>query len=103
MSILQTRRRLVTSASAAGVVGLLGSAPALADEGPPETTAVRLPKFFPASCEIPQYVADELLRAEGLIDARYVGEESGDSSEWIARGELDFDWNYAATHITSIE
>jgi NitT/TauT family transport system substrate-binding protein len=32
-----------------------------------------------------------------------VEEGSGDTSEWIARGELDFDWNYAATHIASLE
>jgi NitT/TauT family transport system substrate-binding protein len=45
-----------------------------------------------------------LLRAEGFSDVRFVEGESGvDSAVWLARGELDFDWNYAATHITSIE
>jgi NitT/TauT family transport system substrate-binding protein len=45
-----------------------------------------------------------LLSAEGLTDVRYVeGDSSVDSSLWIARGELDFDWNYAAIHIPSIE
>jgi NitT/TauT family transport system substrate-binding protein len=98
-----TRRHLVASAAATGAAALLGSTATLADEGLPETTTVRLPRFFPASCEMPEYVADELLRAEGLTDARYVGEESGDSSQWITRGKLDFDWNYAAIHIASIE
>jgi NitT/TauT family transport system substrate-binding protein len=56
---------------------------------------VRLPRFFPANFEIPEYVAGELLRAEGFTDVRYVEGESGvDSSLWIARGEVDFDWNY---------
>jgi hypothetical protein len=32
-----------------------------------------------------EYVAQELLRAEGLTDVRYVEEQSGDSSLWIAR------------------
>jgi NitT/TauT family transport system substrate-binding protein len=50
------------------------------------------------------YFADRLLHAEGFTDVRFVAGESGvDSSEWIARGELDFDWNYPANHITSIE
>jgi NitT/TauT family transport system substrate-binding protein len=51
-----------------------------------------------------QYFADELLRAEGFTDVRFVEGESGvDSSQWLARGELDFDWNYAAIHIASLE
>jgi NitT/TauT family transport system substrate-binding protein len=105
MQIMQSRRDFLASVSraAAAAAGVLGSRASLADE-PLETTTVRLPKFFPAACEIPEYVAEELLRAEGFTDVRYVEGESGvDSSVWLARGELDFDWNYAATHIASIE
>jgi NitT/TauT family transport system substrate-binding protein len=103
MHIMQSRRNFLTTLSAAGAAGVIGGRGSLADEGPPETTTVRLPRFFPASCEIPEYRAEELLRAEGLTDVRFVEEGSGDSSQWIARGELDFDWNYAAIHIASIE
>jgi NitT/TauT family transport system substrate-binding protein len=103
MPIIQSRRDFLTTLSVAGAAGVLGSRSAVANDGPPETTTVRLPRFFPAACELPEYVATELLRAEGLRDVRFVEEPSGDSSEWIARGELDFDWNYAATHIASIE
>jgi NitT/TauT family transport system substrate-binding protein len=103
MQIIQSRRDVFTTLSAVGAMGIFGAHAALADEGPPETATVRLPRFFPASCEIPEYVADRLLRAEGLTEVRFVEEQSGDSSQWIARGELDFDWNYAAIHIASIE
>jgi NitT/TauT family transport system substrate-binding protein len=104
MQIIQSRRDFLANLSAAGAVSIVGARIVLADEGPPETATVRLPRFFPASCEIPQYVADELLRVEGLTDVRFVEGESGvDSSVWLTRGELDFDWNYAATHIASIE
>jgi NitT/TauT family transport system substrate-binding protein len=103
MPTVHSRREFVAGLSMAGAAGLLGTRTSLADEGPPETTTVRMAKFFPASCEIPQYVADELLRAEGFTDVRYVTEGVDDSSQWIARGELDFDWNYAAIHIASIE
>jgi NitT/TauT family transport system substrate-binding protein len=65
---------------------------------------VRLPGFADASCEVPQYVAEKLLHAEGFTDVRYVQGESGvDTSVLIARGDIDFDWNYAAIHLTSIE
>jgi NitT/TauT family transport system substrate-binding protein len=103
MQVIQSRRDFLASASLAAAAGVLGTRKSLADEGPPETTTVRLPRFFPASCEIPEYVASGLLRAEGLTDVRFVEEQSGDSSQWIARGDLDFDWNYAAIHIASIE
>jgi NitT/TauT family transport system substrate-binding protein len=40
----------------------------------------------------------------GFTDVRFIVEGSGvDSSQWIARGELDFDWNYPAIHLASIE
>jgi NitT/TauT family transport system substrate-binding protein len=103
VQMTQSRRDFLASTSLAIAAGIVGARSSLAAEGPPETTTVRLPRFFPASCEIPEYVANELLRAEGLTDLRYVEEGSGDSSEWIARGEVDFDWNYAAIHIASIE
>jgi NitT/TauT family transport system substrate-binding protein len=104
MQIRQSRRDFLAGAALAAGAGTLGARGSLAQDGPPETATVRLPRFFPAACEIPQYLADELLRAEGLTDVRYVEGESGvDSSVWLARGELDFDWNYAATHIASIE
>ena len=102
MQSIQSRRDFLTTLSAAGAISALGARRSLADE-PPETTTVRLPRFFPASCEIPEYVADQLLRAEGFTDVRFVEGGSDDSSQWIARGELDFDWNYAAIHIASIE
>jgi NitT/TauT family transport system substrate-binding protein len=104
MQMTQSRRDFLASTSLAMAAGISGARSSLAAEGPPETTTVRLPKIFPAGCDIPQYFADELLRAEGFADVRFVEGESGvDTSQWLARGEVDFDWNYAATHISSIE
>src|SRR5690242_2424625 len=103
MQLSQSRRDFLASLSGAVAAGTLGARRSLADEGSPETTTVRLSRYFPASCEIPQYVADALLRAEGFTDVRYVAEGfTDDTSQWIARNELDFDWNYAAIHIASI-
>jgi len=101
MHFIQSRRDFLAGLSVAGAAGLIGAPTSLSAEPLPETTTVRLPRYFPATCEIPMYFADGLLRAEGLTDIRFV-EEQSDASLWIARGELDFDWNYAATHIASI-
>lgn len=101
---MQNRRRFLTTASLACASGLVGIPRMVRAEPPPETTVVRLPKFVPPGCEAPQYLARELLSAEGFTDIRYVGLDPGvDSSEMLARGDLDFDWNYAATNITLIE
>jgi NitT/TauT family transport system substrate-binding protein len=71
MPPMQTRRRFLTSVSLAGAAGLLGSQRAWAAEGSLETTTVRIAKAG-AICMAPQYVADDLLRAEGFTDIRYV-------------------------------
>ena len=77
MALLQSRREFTASLSLAGTAALIGSAPALADEGPPETTTVRLPRWVDgAYCWAALYIAGELLRAEGFTDVRYVEADS---------------------------
>src|SRR5262245_14039494 len=71
MTLTQTRRHCLTTVSAAGAAGLIRPPQALAAEGPLETTSVRLPKFL-SVCVSPQYAAEELLRAEGFTDIRYM-------------------------------
>jgi NitT/TauT family transport system substrate-binding protein len=45
-----------------------------------------------------------LLRADGFTDVRYVDEGTGpDTANWLAHGELDFDYNFPPAHILSIE
>lgn len=98
---MQTRRRLIGAAALAAAAALL-RAPALrAAEPAPETTRVRLPRI-PGICIAPQYVAEELLRAEGFSDIRYVDGAPG-STNMVARGEVDFDTNYASNFIQSID
>ena len=96
MQIIQSRRDFLASASLAAVAGILGARTPLADEGPPETTTLRLAK--PRSiCAAPQYLAKELLRAEGFADVRYLEAGWGRGhAQMIARGELDFGLTFAA-------
>src|SRR5687768_10925941 len=90
MQFLQRRRHFLASASLAAAAGVLGARGALADEGPPETTTIRL-RRDPAICVAPWYIAEDLLRAEGFTDIRYVPAQVGpELMQMIGRGDLDF-------------
>jgi NitT/TauT family transport system substrate-binding protein len=102
MQIRQNRRDFLASLSAAGAAGVLGTRPSFANEGPPETTTLRLARI-PGICIAPQYVVEELLRAEGFTDVRYIAVEAGRHSERMVRGELDFSLNFAAPLVLSID
>jgi NitT/TauT family transport system substrate-binding protein len=102
MQIIQSRRNFLASMSAVGVAAF-ASGTSLADEAPLETTAVRLIKI-PGICIAPQYVAEELLRAEGFTEVRYVVSEAGRiQAELIGRGEADFSLNFAAPLIVAMD
>ena len=107
MAILQSRRRFVTDAAVAGAAGFGalgavnrgGGGKSFAAEPPPEITTIRLERD-PVTCIAPQ-VVEELLRAEGFTDIRYVdltlehirraeAANVGVLSDMIARGEVDF-------------
>ena len=103
MHIMQSRRHFLASASMAAAAGVLDPRSSLADEGSPETTTLRLDSRAPV-CEAPQYITEELLRAEGLTDIRYVQPSQGHDA--VARGELDFDFNsgpWLASHLAAGE
>jgi NitT/TauT family transport system substrate-binding protein len=100
---MQNRRRFLTTAAVGAAAGLVGMPKSLHAELPPETTTIRLAKL-PAICWAPQYAAEDLLRAEGFRDVRYVGTEPGaGTSRAIARGEVDFSLNYAANLIVPMD
>jgi NitT/TauT family transport system substrate-binding protein len=103
MQSTQTRRSFLTTLSSAGVVGLVRARDSYAQEAPPETTTVRLGKIY-GICIAPQYVAEDLLRAEGFTDIRYVATDPGISAALaLARGEIDFTMNYAPPMVISID
>ena len=73
MTIVQSRRRFLTTLSLAGAAGFALMPRLRAEEGPLETTTVRFINYpdLPI-CLAPQSVAEKLLRAEGFTDIRYV-------------------------------
>jgi hypothetical protein len=107
MATKQSRRRFVTNAAVAGAagfgalgaIGRGGGGRSLAAEPPPEITTIRLERD-PFTCIAPQIV-EELLRAEGFTDIRYVdltledvrraeAANVGVLSDLITRGKVDF-------------
>ena len=99
----QTRRRFLTTLSLAGAAGLVRAPRALAAEAALETTTVRLGKSA-SICIAPGYIAEELLRAEGFTDIRYVDLPTPTAYvEAVARGKIDFGFNYASNYLTAID
>ncbi len=95
LSVIQTRRRFLTALSLAGAAGLIRTSRALAGEGPLETTSVRFMRT-PSLCHAPQFVAEELLRAEGFSEIRYIeGASSAEINEAVASGKVDFNTHFA--------
>lgn len=104
MRIMQSRRRFLAGAAMASAAGVFGLPKPLRAEPPPETTTIRLSRIFDATCEAAKNIAGDLLRAEGFADVRYIDNEPGvDTSVQMARGELDFDYNFPPALIASID
>jgi NitT/TauT family transport system substrate-binding protein len=100
--MIQNRRHFLATLSLAGTAGLLRVPPSTAAEGPLETTTVRLAKNE-GICIAPQYIADELLRAEGFTDIRYVHVPvSSTRVRALADGEADFSANFVAPLIVAV-
>jgi NitT/TauT family transport system substrate-binding protein len=98
----QTRRRFLSTLSMAGTAGLIRAPQARAAEGALETTTVRIAKIG-AICLAPQYVSEELLRAEGFTDIRYVEAPDFAIGQAIGRGEADFSTAFAIDPIQAID
>ena len=89
--------------SAAGAASLVGVHQSLAAEPPPEMTSVRLAKIR-GICIAPQYVAEELLHAEGFTEVRYImTEAAAGQSDAIASGQVDFTLNFAAPLVVTMD
>jgi NitT/TauT family transport system substrate-binding protein len=98
------RRDLLKGALMVGGCGLFTPRRAAA-EPPPETTRLRVFEG-PIICIAPQYVAEDLLHAEGFTDVRYV-RFPADTRAWapevLASGEVDFTLSFVPTDVVRID
>jgi NitT/TauT family transport system substrate-binding protein len=102
MHISQSRRDFLATLSAAGAATVVGARRSLADDAPPEVTTIRLRQepgtvklvgggVDKPNCIAPEYVAKELLSAEGFTDVRYLTVQGGPAyTQAFERGEIDF-------------
>jgi NitT/TauT family transport system substrate-binding protein len=92
----------LTTVSLAGTVGALRAPPAFAAEGPLETTTVRIANRH-SLCNAPQHVAEELLRAEGFTEIRYIETAAAATAGTIAGGKVDFSMAHASYWVPAID
>jgi NitT/TauT family transport system substrate-binding protein len=110
MPIEQSRRRFLrqvgiagaTGLGGLGIAGLGGEARSLAAEPPPEITTVTLEKDPPAICIAPEYVAEDLLRAEGFTDIRYRARDADTTLE-LAHNQVDWTFVVAPNLIANLD
>ena len=84
-------------------MGLFRAPRVLAEEGPLETTSVRLFRSSLICSAAPQYAAEELLRAEGFKEIAYIGVPRSEMPQAFADGAVDFSVTFAVNHIQAID
>jgi NitT/TauT family transport system substrate-binding protein len=102
MQTMQNRRRFLATLSSAGAAGLVGATASFPQEVPLEITGIRIAKNS-TICIAPQYIADDLLRAEGFTDIQYVERAPAILSAALGRGEVDFSLHLSAPSIVAID
>jgi NitT/TauT family transport system substrate-binding protein len=99
-----TRRTLLGCFATTGGAVLLAKPPWTgATDTPPETTRLRIAEI-PSSCRSPEWMAEELLRAEGFTDVQYVRKQGTQGvEEALATGEANLSGHFAAPVILRLE
>jgi NitT/TauT family transport system substrate-binding protein len=100
MQIMPSRRDFLAGASLAAAAGVFGARGSLAVEVPPETTTIRLGYAAGYACLTPESISEELLRAEGFTDVRFVPVSDINS---VAGGQIDFDLDTAAWLVSQVD
>jgi NitT/TauT family transport system substrate-binding protein len=97
------RRHFLRGSGAAATVAWLGGRPSSAGaEPPPETTRIRLSQIA-GICIAPQYVGQELLRAEGFTDVQYVTIKETNPYPAFLSGDIDLSMAFVAPFLVQLD
>jgi NitT/TauT family transport system substrate-binding protein len=99
-----SRRRFVKSSMAAAVAtGIGGTGVVVAADPKPETTRIRLVQTH-GMCQAPQYVAEELLRAEGFTEVQYLKKTGPHAiADALSLGEADINMHFSGPLLLRID
>jgi NitT/TauT family transport system substrate-binding protein len=103
-----SRREFLGGLTLAGTVGMLGlSSSSVTAEPPPETTRLRLTKI-PSTCRAPQWIAEELLLAEGFTEVHYVevltgGKGADLTGSALVAGQVDLSMQFIGPSILQLD
>lgn len=99
-----TRREFLGRLTLAGAAGFVGFRPPRAyAEAPPEVRRIRIAQLR-GLCVAPQYVAEELLRAEGFEEVQYVQEtEAFGTGKLQVTGDADVGLGFAGPVILRVD
>ena len=100
MQIMQSRRDFLASTSLAAAAGVLGARGSLADEGPPETTTIRLGHYPTSACAPVLHRRGPAARGRVHRHPLRAGPSAVDA---VARGEIDFDLETAAWVVSHMD
>ena len=104
MPIIQNRRCFLAGLSSVAAAGLVDASKVLSEEEPLETTRIRLYDWT-GLCIAPQFVAEELLKSEGLTDVQYLRDDASGSlpNPLLASGGIDINSQFSAPTIIRVE
>ena len=99
-----SRREFLSTVALAGTGALLGlPSEAIAAEPSPETTSIRFVQV-PSTCFAPQYLAEELLRADGFSQVQYVKPAAGEpANSPLVSGRADMTMQFSAPNIIRVD
>jgi NitT/TauT family transport system substrate-binding protein len=99
-----SRREFLSKLSLAGGASILGlRSESVATEPPPETTSIRIVQVS-STCFAPQYVAEELLRADGFSQVQYIKPAAGEpANSPLVSGRADVTMQFSAPNIVRVE
>jgi len=109
MPVKRSRRDFLSHLGIAGISGAGGLAgtrfgslgSSFAAEPPPEVTTITIEKA-PSTCLSPQYMAEDLLRAEGFAEIRYQTIDDAPALA-VAHNQLDWDMDFAPEIIEAVD